>query len=185
MIRILAILCCFITLEKDKPVVFWQENNMLTWENFKGEPKLNSVAVAETVSGISFGFSVKKRNADVVSFSTEVNAYFYPEESWFDKKRSNPYILKHEQLHFDITELFARKFRKGISELKVSNHINDELKVLYQNNETGLIQFQKRYDEETNHSENFDIQKKWQLYVKSELDKLSKYKSIEQTSDSR
>jgi len=179
LIRILAILCFFINLEKEKPVIAWQENNKLTWADFKGEPKLNSGAAAETASGINFGFSVKEVNANVVSFSTEVKAYFYPEKSWFRAEHNTPYILSHEQLHFDITELFARKLIKDISELKVSNSIKSELKTLYQNNENALREFQKRYDEETNHSENPENQKKWQDDIKLELDKLSEYKSIE------
>ena len=168
---------CFINIQTEKPVVTWQESTKLTWQDFKGKPKLNSGAVAETASGISFGFSVKTTNSNIDSFSAEVHAYFYPEDSWFNKDRADDYILDHEQLHFDITELFARKFRKEISELKVSNHVKKELKALYKNNETDLGKMQNRYDLETNHSKNSETQKQWQVYIKEELDKLSQFKS--------
>lgn len=177
MIRVLIFLLCFVNFQTEKPVISWQENKSLTWKDFKGKPKLNSHAVAETASGISFGFSVKKTNNIVVSFSTEVNTYFYPENSWVNPDRATPYILGHEQLHFDITELFARKFRKDISELKVSNSVKDQLQILYQNNQEELGVMQRQYDLETNHSKNPEIQNKWQLYIKEELNKLSKYKS--------
>ncbi|MCL5127924.1 DUF922 domain-containing protein [Algibacter sp. L4_22] len=179
MIRTLVLLCCFIGFQTEKPVISWTDNYKLSWTDFRGKPKQNSGAVAETASGISFGFSLKKLESNVVSFSTEVNAYFYPEDSWFHPEQASAYILGHEQLHFDITELFARKFRKGISELKISNNIKEQLKTLYKNSEKGLGMMQRQYDAETNHSKNPEIQKEWQLYIKSELDKLSKYKSIE------
>ncbi|WP_246124846.1 DUF922 domain-containing protein [Algibacter pacificus] len=179
MIRTFVLLICFFSLQKEKSIILWNENNKLSWHDFKGKPKPDSGAAAETASGISFGFSIKKTNENVVSFSTEVDTNFYPEESWVNTDLANAYILGHEQLHFDITELFARKFRKEISELKVSNSIKVELKTLYKNNASELDKHQKRYDEETNHSENLEIQKQWQRYIKLELKKLSKYKSIE------
>lgn len=176
MIRILIFLLCFANLQKDKPGIKWEENRPLTWKDFKGKPKLNLEAVAETASGISFGFSVKTTNSKIDSFFTEVNSYFDPESSWYNKNRADAYILSHEQLHFDITELFARKLRKEISKLKVSNQIKTELNALYKNNESELAKMQYRYDLETDHSKNLEIQKKWQIYIKSEIDKLTKYK---------
>ncbi|GAL64670.1 hypothetical protein JCM19300_4486 [Algibacter lectus] len=38
---------------------------------------------------------------------------------------------------------------------------------------------QKRYDAETDHSKKIDAQQRWQLFIKKELDKLSKFKLIE------
>ncbi|WP_405292775.1 DUF922 domain-containing protein [Algibacter sp. Ld11] len=179
MIRIVAFLFCFISFQTIEPVISWQDDYKLSWLDFKGEPKQNSVAVAETASGIRFGFSFKELNSNIVSFTTEVHAYFSTEKSWFHKEKASDYILEHEQLHFDLTELFARKFRKEITELKVSNQIKAELKALYKQHVTELGIMQRRYDEETDHSKNRDMQLKWQSYVKVELNKLSKYKLIE------
>jgi FtsZ-binding cell division protein ZapB len=176
-IRILVFLVCFSNVQTEKSVIEWQDDRKLTWKDFIGKPKLNSRAVAETASGISFGFSVKTTNSNIDSFSTEVNTYFYPEDSWYNVNKADAYILRHEQLHFDITELYARKLRKEISELKVSNQVRTALKAIYKNNETELAKKQNRYDLETNHSKNIENQKKWQEYVKAELDKLTKYKN--------
>jgi hypothetical protein len=41
---------------------------------------------------------------------------FQRRKSWKDVKKINDYILLHEQKHFDIAELFVRKFRKAVAE---------------------------------------------------------------------
>lgn len=179
MIKILAFLFCTISFQTGEAVISWEDDYKLSWSDFKGKPKPNSGAVAETASGISFGFSVKELNSNVVSYTAEVHAYFSVEKSWFHKDKASDYILNHEQLHFDITELFARKFRKEIAQQKVSNDIKAKLKVIYKKHVTDLGTMQKRYDAETDHSKKIDAQQRWQLFIKKELDKLSKFKLIE------
>ena len=176
MIRILFILICFFSIQQDKPTIVWQQDYKLSWDDFKAKPRLSSDAVAETASGISFGFSVKEFNKEIVSFSTDVFAYFYPEESWCKPKDVNRGVLAHEQLHFDLTELYSRKLKHNIAKLEVSKDIKKELRWLYQNTVKALDIAQKQYDAETNHSQNIDIQKHWEAFVEEELRKLSNYK---------
>ncbi|WOD44091.1 DUF922 domain-containing protein [Hwangdonia lutea] len=178
MVKILLILCVFLCVQ-DEPTLSWNESYKLTWADFKGAANNKVSAVAITASGISFGFSVRETDAEVVSFSTEVFSHFYPEQSWYKSNLADNHVLGHEQLHFDITELHVRKFRQRISLLKVSNHIKNELRQLNKTINKELTAMQDKYDAETNYSRNFENQAKWKSYIANELNKLSKYKSVE------
>jgi hypothetical protein len=179
-IRILLLFCCFLSIQKDEAVLSWNESYSLNWSDFHAKPNINLSAVAITVSGITFGFSVKQTDSNrVLSFTTDVHAHFYPEQSWYKKGQADTHVLGHEQLHFDITELFARKFRMRIKSVKVSNNVNRELKLIHKNILKEMSQMQDTYDYETNFSRNFEAQIKWNVFIKEELQKLSHYKSRE------
>ena len=157
----------------------WNESYKLSWLDFKDTPNKHVSAVATTASGITFGFSVSTSDDQVVNFTSEVHAHFYPEKSWYKKERADSHVLGHEQLHFDITELYARKFRHRIDQIKVSNSVRGQLKTLHNTINKELSQLQNRYDSETNYSRNVDAQTKWKTYIADELKKFSKYKSVD------
>ena len=70
-----------------------------------------------------------------VQLDFEVNAFFYPNESWYKPDVCNNLILSHEQLHFDITELHARKFRQMVSNTRFTNKIRSEMNLHYNTEE--------------------------------------------------
>jgi hypothetical protein len=166
-----TILCFFINKES----ITWSENYKLSWGDFKCAPDMNSNAAAITASGLTFGYNVKKENDKVKSFKVEVEARFYPEKSWVKPEEEDNHILAHEQLHFDITELFSRKLRKVISEVSISQNINDKLDGIHAKIVVELNAFQNQYDIETDFSRNFVAQAKWQEFINNELDVLKEY----------
>ena len=162
---------------EDLKTISWQENRPLTWSDFEAIPTNTSSAAALTASGITFGFSIDKEDGRVVDFDTTIDCFFYPEKSWVKPEYADDYILRHEQLHFNITELHARKFRKQIKQLRVSSKIRNQLNRLYKDINQTSYDMQKRYDEETNHSINKEKQKEWDNFITQELEKLSGFKS--------
>ncbi|HXB11149.1 MAG TPA: DUF922 domain-containing protein, partial [Bacteroidia bacterium] len=100
----------------------------------------------------------------------------------FIKSKSNiiktsDYILKHEQLHFDICELFARKLRKMMEETdftKVKNII-PQIQSMYNKVNGEFVRYEEKYDNETNHGENPAKQKLWSDDVANQLKDLDKY----------
>lgn len=180
MVRILLLFLCFFCVQDDAPVLSWNASYKLKWSDFKAKPNMSDGAVAITASGITFGFSITQTDKnEVVSFTSEVHAHFYPEESWYKIEQADNHILGHEQLHFDITELFARKFRYRIGQLKLSNNVRKQLKRINNDIYAELAQMQKKYDNETDYSMNFESQSKWKTYMDAELRKYSKYKSVD------
>jgi hypothetical protein len=173
----LLIVCFFgLVLVQDERVVTWNHNLQLEWENFNGKPKLGTTVAAVTASGISFGFSSKTSTTRLVEYSAFVDAQFYPDKSWYIKERADSIILDHERLHFDITELHARKFRKRIALSKFDLRISDQMERIHTAINDELRQMQQKYDQETNHSQHIPKQKEWQQYIKLELEKLAYYK---------
>jgi predicted secreted Zn-dependent protease len=106
-----------------------------------------------------------------------VIAVFYPNDSWKRKKKKG--VLVHEQRHFDIVELFARKLRKQIQSgtYKDYNDLVEKIERYYDQTDRELDAYQDKYDRMTNHSRNSRRQAKWNSKVEMELDGLSDYKT--------
>ena len=73
----------------------WNENQKLTWDNFKGKPVRSASFVASNNTGISFTYSYSIKNNEInVEYSVE--SFFSSEGSWFIPEKVNPHILQHE-----------------------------------------------------------------------------------------
>lgn len=179
MFKLVLIFYCFLFIQQDETVISWSESYQLSWTDFKAKPNQTERAVAITASGITFGFSIKQKDSRVISFTTDVFAQFYPEQSWYKPDEADAHVLGHEQLHFDITELYTRKFRQRINQLKVSNSISSQLKKLHIAINKELAMKQDAYDAETDYSRNVEQQAKWKAHIVAELTKLSKYKLVD------
>ena len=105
--------------------ILWQENKKLKIQDFKAENndtiKVNRQQFLGAISAIRIEYSSFQRNKNSVpDFS--IKTYFDPNESWMLLK--NNYVLQHEQIHFDLTELYARKMRKSVESLRQKNVTN-------------------------------------------------------------
>ena len=105
--------------------ILWQENKKLKIQDFKAENndtiKVNRKQFLGAISAIRIEYSSFQRNKNSVpDFS--IKTYFDPNESWMLLK--NDYVLQHEQIHFDLTELYARKMRKSVESLRQKNVTN-------------------------------------------------------------
>ena len=112
------------TFVKDN-FILWQENKKLKIQDFKAENndtiKVNQQQFLGAISAIRIEYSSFQRNKNSVpDFS--IKTYFDPNESWMLLK--NDYVLQHEQIHFDLTELYARKMRKSVESLRQKNVTN-------------------------------------------------------------
>ncbi|MEM9681103.1 MAG: DUF922 domain-containing protein [Bacteroidota bacterium] len=172
-------LCCFLFLgtAQDEETIMWNENRKLTWADFKGEVNRGTDAVALTASGITFGYSLSRTDGRITGFRTTVEAHFYPHKSWFIEEKADDYILGHEQLHFDITELYTRKLRQQISQLRVSQSIKSQLDNLHSNINEALAKTQNEYDSQSRHSIDSVYQRRWEAFIETELKKLDHFKS--------
>ncbi len=170
---ILTFFTCF--LYQEETTITWSENLVLEWSDFKGEPKPVGDAVATTASGISFGFSTTRSSSGLEDYSFHIAAHFYPDKSWHVNEPLSNVVLNHERLHFDITELYARKFRQRIENTTFTNAINSQMERINNAINTELGELQNKYDTETNHSQNIEKQIAWQNFITNELDKLSNY----------
>lgn len=176
MLKIVYCFLIFVLIQPIEESMLWEESYKLKWSDFKGQPKNNIDAAALTVSGITLDISAKTTETKLIEFTVIVEARFYHDQSWYRKEMASPFILAHEQLHFDITELYARKFRYQIDKTTFSIHIKKEMEKLNKAINTELKDMQEKYDRDSNFSRNVETQRKWQKYIRTELKNLSKYK---------
>ena len=101
-------------------------------------------------------------------FDYKITCTFSKTKSWGLHKTD--YILMHEQGHFDIAEIFARKLNKKMSEYKFNkNSFKEDLKEIYQSIAIEKDAFQNQYDEETNHSIKKEKQAEWLKKISDQL----------------
>ncbi len=152
------------------PAIEWSPELKLVWTDFKSAHKVSrGFSIAASTCG--FGY-----DGLVSGNKIEVNIYvrFYCEESWRNPDFDMEDVLEHEQLHFDICELYGRKFYKGVTELRKRNNLSERnLQSLYDSLVEEYDRFQDEYDDETNHSTVVSAQKRWNSDISKELDKLS------------
>lgn len=154
---------------KNEELIYWNENKRLTWGDYKGKVQSNSDAAASTATylGIEYNFGRD-------GFDYKITCSFSKTRSWGLHK--NDYILAHEQGHFDIAEVFARKLNKQMSEYVFNkNTFKDDLKKLYVSLTTEKDVFQNKYDEETNHSINKEKQAEWLKKIEEMLKELKAF----------
>lgn len=161
----------FFFIFQPQPVsekIQWKENEKLTWDDFRGKPLSSASFVASTNTGISFQYSYSIQNGDM-SVEYSVESFFSPEGSWYIPERVSPYILKHEQAHFDISELHARMLRKNLDGKTFSKKIKSEIESIYQQVEQKRRAMQTKFDAETDHSRNEAKEIFWQKYIANQL----------------
>ncbi len=172
---ILLLFLSFFSSEEVSDKIEWNENQKLTWVDFRGPRTKGGSYVASTASGISFSYSHKEVNG-VIDYDYTIKCHFYPNESWYDAKRATAYILKHEQTHFDISELHARLLRKRISEANFSNNVKTEIRALYDAAEVDRRVMQNRFDSESDHSKNKEMEYRWETFVEKQLKIYERFK---------
>jgi len=151
----------------------WNERRKLIWSDFQAEPPVQSAHAALTNSGINLDLRLENKE-----FNVKVHARFNPDKSWKRRDIENSeYLLAHEQLHFDLTELYARKLRKAFltRKWKENENVNAIFNDLYQSNQTLLWKVQEIYDAETEHSINREAQARWSGAVADSLEMFMEY----------
>jgi hypothetical protein len=149
----------------------WAAARRLSWNDYTGAVNSKSKFSAMSTCAIAFQINGKGDTVHVM-----VKSLFYPGKSWVKTKDKSEALLAHEQLHFDITELYARKLRKEVLGMKLdAKHAQKQLMNAYQKNFKALTKEQTRYDAQSKHSINKEKQQAWSIRIHKELEQLSGY----------
>lgn len=152
-------------------LIDWSDERRLSWDDFQGTVETTTGKAALTHSSIhaQFGYNDK-------GLQFAIKCQFDKKKSWGRIK--NDYILAHEQKHFDLTEVYARKLNKELKEYKFNNAtIGDDINRIYQGMVNELTYSQQQYDRETDHSRNPAVQKEWNDKIDSLLKVTAPYKN--------
>ena len=166
------ILCFSFIKASAQDTIYWQSNYKLKWEDFQGIPDSSSRNGAISLPGIKYHLSA---NDD--SFNVKVICFFIKSKSWSKFKNSDT-LLMHEQGHFNIAELFARKLRKAYAVYKFNvQTVGKDIDKLFILNKLERTEMDMEYDKETNFSRNRKEQLLWNKKIEIELNNLTKYAS--------
>ena len=156
-------------------ILIWNENRKITWDDFKSKNKVHSYEQASAV--ITPGLIAYPNNIEESKIKeVKIIATVHKNKSWYKIKED--YILNHEQVHFNITEIYARKFRKELAKIEESgDKINaNTFLSLFHKIEDEHWEFQSQYEDETQRGTNFNQQKIWNEKIQRLLKELDDFK---------
>lgn len=108
----------------------------------------------------------------------KIDATFDPANSWKDGVRSRNFNISHEQGHFDIAEIYARKLRREFREkIKTEKDYQLKFKLIYQVLYGEFLDYENYYDKITSRGTDLDKQKELEAEIKNQLKKLEAYKN--------
>lgn len=165
----LLLLPVFSFTPKEDDMIDWKEDRLLVWDDYKGTPNPNSDAAALTATYLSIEYEMNQQGV-----GWTIQCKFSRPRSWVRSKTDH--ILLHEQGHFDIAEIFARKLHKKMKEYRFNkNSYQKDLETIYNGITKEKENFQDQYDRETDHSREKEQQAKWTEKIKSSLKELKDY----------
>ncbi len=150
-------------------LVRWDESRKIAWDHFYVKDG-NDRFAAECHTFFKASFYLEND-----SVFCQVVTYLNKDSSWRKPslEKNDAYTINHEQMHFDITEIFARRIRKELLE----NTVNEqELKQIYFDHARACRMFQQDYDRETRHSIDRKKQTEWNVKIRHLLHDLRDYK---------
>ena len=164
---------------KSSDTLYWNDGIKLTWDDFKAISTDTKGYAAYTFTMITLNYEVKSSGQTFTPTFT-VKCAFQRSKSWVnrkDQKSQTPEILAHEQLHFTIAEITARKLRRNLKVQQYTKNYKNEIKEIYNKTLDEGEKMQARYDKETNHSIDKEAQKRWSYLIESDLGYMMGYQS--------
>ena len=170
----------FDTIDRElsrREAVQWSASRPLTWDDFQGVPPTGDPErVAETAYTLLHAVNCRGR-----VFQFRAVAAFLPRQSWVRPSvRSNATqsvrSLSHEQTHFNLTEVYARRIRRYFAELqdpclKSEREIEAQADQLIREESAA----QRRYDDETSHGRIGATQNRWDADTVKQIADLQRY----------
>jgi hypothetical protein len=149
----------------------WKEHPVLSWNDFQGRARRNT-GEPSAVTDTGFRVQLECREG---ALDIRVEVEFYPGSSWVKAGRKSVELLRHEQGHFDITELYARKMRRAIREAHIGCEEAAGRKI-FQGLDREWGKEERRYDVETRDGTDLGREKEELERIARELGELSGYR---------
>ena len=155
-------------------IIYYSPGNELEWSHFRGRPDHAARAAAITVSG--FGYKAEMKNIGRNgTLNIGVYCYFSKTKSWVKNGKTTPFILNHEQQHFNISYIAACIFfdRLKNANITVSNY-DDVVPRIYNECCAILNKLQDDYDGQTKNGQLKDVQAKWNDYLSDKIEMVTR-----------
>lgn len=144
-------------------LIEWTAARKLTWDDFKASPDPASSNAALTSSSINVEFGY-----DDEELQYTIKCRFDKHKSWVRVR--NAAILQHEQGHFDMAEIHARKLNQALKGYRFNaKTVSDDVNRIYDSVMVLHHAAQNEYDRETDFSRNKEKQAVWLKKIAEDL----------------
>jgi len=174
------ILLATLTTFGQRLTIPWAQDIKLTWDDFQGPIDPASSFAAYTNAQMNYVIKTAPDGAPTLYILCTFRKNF----SWKNPEKlkqvdDKPYLLNHEQGHFDLEEVITRRMRKEFAEYcaahKKSPTFNTDIEQIFKKLTTASQALQDQYDNETNHSKNKAKQEEWNKKIAAMLTELNQY----------
>jgi hypothetical protein len=157
-------------VQAKSPTQEWDAGIPLTWDDFSGPRPENAQHDAETATGITALTWTCVEGRLVVAGA---RAFFSRTRSFATSDKTDADLLKHEQGHFDLTELSARQLRERLRGIACADREPEEIQeavdLAASDTAQGFIEVSEWYDRETNHGRDKARQESWNQMLREQL----------------
>jgi len=189
--QLLVLLIATALLDAAAPIE-WSKDVKLTQRDFRSKVPASAGDTAHSWVGLDVAWECREGEA-----RSHARAIFDPDQSWWRSGTSSIWggldeglsrsqlenrrtaaerdqdLLRHEQLHFDLTELSARKIRRQFEDLSrvcATPAGDGRMSAAVADIERAWTEEQSRYDKDTGHGANRVAQRRWELRVRRQLE---------------
>lgn len=168
------------------------EEGPLRRDEFRGSVDAKSPADAATLTRVMIQYTFNARSIDgrVESQITSIKVFsvFLPSASWW-RPDAGDELLDHEQGHFDVAEIAARKLQLAVRRRLAANstiigvgtdrtsadkNLAEKIRKLMQASNAQAVQENKEYDRATRHGNRLRAQRDWRRVQQATLLRLEK-----------
>jgi len=181
------ILSAQVEYENDT-ILIWNKERKINWDDFKSETKSDALKYQDALAYVNLSIKfypseLSCKNVNQIKILAQMNK----RTSWVGAKTFSNELLNHEQTHFDIAELYARKIRKAIADfLSINNCSLSSIADIFYRIEKEHWAIQFLYDEEVRVCDdesvilcfNLETQKEWDIKIAKELEGLKDYEVL-------
>jgi hypothetical protein len=148
--------------------IFWNKEYRLKWSDFRGKPDATPFMAQ---SNCAFTFKPQQSVKDgIMELHVFLNANFDKNSSWVKPGQQKDSLLAHEQLHFDICEVYIRKLKKTMLDFTFNPmEMNEQIRIMFESAWKDYQDAQQKYDDETMHGLISDKQLVWRMDISEQL----------------
>jgi hypothetical protein len=150
--------------------IVWQPGVELTWNDFTRRTGVPELYKAFSHTGIRYEVTAPDGEVDI-----SIIPFFSSAKSWVHVDFMNDNLLKHERGHFYITVIYAQLMEDALKEFEVDadmfmeGNLQVQVQEIFQAFYSEMDLAQGRYDKETEHGTNEEIQYKWDEWFKTKM----------------
>lgn len=155
--------------QESEEFIYWSEDYKLKWTDFDMLAERFSEHAAFSVTGFESEYEFTGQQFEAV-----IKTFFNKSQSWSKSWTST--LLLHEQGHFDLAEVYGRKFRKEVkAKMETGSLTPEKFEEINDQIVEALEEAQKQYDEATNLSMDYRSQLEWTNRILEQLNALRDY----------